>query len=153
MLRLAVSLALLSAPSLAAVPDAAATPGCVPEAMQQAWNDGYVRGVEDIRAQLAVATAQMQQQVQDQLNAQLAQLQQQRDDDLRTRLRSAQEEALQRAVTTPMPSALTGALGASADAPQADIPADLPPGSRLVIENAEALPPDLYAALMGYLRK
>lgn len=162
--RLALPLALLAAPAFAALPDAAAPEGCAPEAVQQAWNDGYVRGVEDIKAQLARATQQMQQQVQDQLNAQLAQLQQQRDSDLQTRLRSAQQEALQRAVTTPMPSALTGGGRAAASNPAPpsgegsasgvpDDPSALPPGSRLVIENAETLPPDLYAALMAYLKR
>lgn len=160
--RLALPLALLATPAAAALPDAAAPEGCAPEAAQQAWNDGYVRGVEDIKAQLARATEQMQRQVQDQLNRQLAQLQQQRDSDLQSRLRAAQQEALQRAVTTPMPPALTGGAGSTPTADEAAAPAapgvpgdpsDLPAGSRLVIENAETLPPDLYAALMAYLRR
>lgn len=151
--RLVLPLALIAAPAHALTP---AATGCAPEAVQQAWNDGYLRGVEDIKAQLAQATAKMQRQVQAQLNAQLAQLQQQRDSDLQTRLRSAQEAALQRAVTTPMPHALTGA-GETAPPPAAEAapanPTELTPGSRLVIENAEKLPPDLYAALMAYLRR
>ena len=160
--RLILPLALvLAAPAQAATSDPQAVAGCSPDAIRQARNEGYLQGVEDIRAQLAQATARMQQQVQDQLNRQLAQLQQQRDGDLKTRLRTAQQEALDRAVQAPMPGALTGAdsparlpvdqgAGAREGGPP-QRPSDLPAGSRLVIDNAETLPPDLYAALMAYL--
>ena len=86
MIRPALTLLLLAAPAQAALTGTEG--GCTPEARQTAYNQGYVQGVEDIKAQLAQATQQMQAQVQAQLNDQLAQLQRQRDADLGTRMRA-----------------------------------------------------------------
>ena len=106
MIRPALTLLLLATPAHAALTGTEG--GCTPEARQTAYNQGYVQGVEDIKAQLAQATQQMQAQVQAQLNDQLAQLQRQRDADLGTRMRAAQEQALKDAAAAPMPPALTG---------------------------------------------
>ena len=171
MIRPALTLLLLAAPAQAALTGTEG--GCTPEARQTAYNQGYVQGVEDIKAQLAQATQQMQAQVQAQLNDQLAQLQRQRDADLGTRMRAAQEQALKDAAAAPMPPALTGggqAGGVQAGAAPGDAatpsspaspapaglpanPADLPPGSSLTITNAERLPPELYAALTAYMAR
>lgn len=165
-------LALLAAPATSATGPAAGpvADGCAPEALQQRWNEGYVQGVEDIKAQLAGATAAMQRQVQAQLDAQLGQLHRQNEAELRSSMRAAQDRALREAVATPMPKVLTegattttmpavpahAASGAGREAASApglpDDPAQLPPGSRVVIDNAERLPPDLYAALLAYLK-
>lgn len=157
--RLAAAMvALLAAPAAAGTGPAVS---CAPEALQEQWNAGYLRGVEDIKAQLAEATAAMQRQVQAQLDAQLGRLHRQNEEELRSSMRAAQERALREAVATPMPKVLTGgaATGPAETAPPAAAestlpqdPAGLPPGSRLVIDNAERLPPELYAALLDYLK-
>lgn len=159
--RLAAAMvALLAAPAAAATGTGPAG-SCAPETLQAQWNAGYLRGVEDIKAQLAEATAAMQRQVQAQLDAQLGQLHRQNEEELRSSMRAAQERALREAVATPMPKVLTGgaATGPAETAPPAAAestlpqdPAGLPPGSRLVIDNAERLPPELYAALLDYLK-
>ncbi|MRX49339.1 hypothetical protein GI374_02540 [Paracoccus sp. S-4012] len=151
--------AFLAAPAFAVTGPVA--DGCTPEALQQRYNEGYIQGVEDIQAQLADATAVMQSQVQAQLDAQLGHLHARNEADLATSMREAQERALRDAVNTPMPRILTeGAASTTlpmpAPAAQApDLPEDpsqLAPGSRLVIDNAERLPPALYAELMAYLK-
>ena len=153
-------IALLAAPAFAATGPAPVA-DCAPETLQAQWNAGYLRGVEDIKAQLAEATAAMQRQVQAQLDAQLGRLHRQNEEELRSSMRAAQERALREAVATPMPKVLTGgaATGPAETAPPAAAestlpqdPAGLPPGSRLVIDNAERLPPELYAALLDYLK-
>lgn len=155
--RLAAAMvALLAAPAAAATGTGPAG-SCAPETLQAQWNAGYLRGVEDIKAQLAEATAVMQRQVQAQLDAQLGQLHRQNEEELRSSMRAAQERALQEAVATPMPTVLTGgpaetAPPAAAESALPQDPAGLPPGSRLVIDNAERLPPELYAALLDYLK-
>ncbi|WP_299359019.1 hypothetical protein [uncultured Paracoccus sp.] len=169
----AAALAETGSPAPAPQPVLNAGPGCAKD-VRQAYNDGFLHGVDAIRAQLAQATATMQTQVQAQVNAQLKQLQQQSAAELDTRIAAAQERALEEqanagaGATIPkdarMPS-LTGTLQ-SLDAdtargtaeprertasPASDGgPASLPPGSTLTITDPQNLPPDLYRALMEY---
>lgn len=154
-----------------------AAPGCV-AGVKDAYRTGYADGVEAIRSQLAQATARVQEQVQAQLNEQLSQMQRQSTAELDTRIAAAQDKALadQAGGAAPgaagavpsdarMPSlsatvqsldarAARGAVQPSARAgAQASAPADpaaLPPGTTITITDPQAMPPELFRALMDY---
>lgn len=139
-----------------------AAPGCE-GSVTDAYTTGYLNGVEAVKAQLAQATAQVQAQVQTQLNAQLAQMQAQSTAELDTRIAAAQDRALSDQATVGegarMPSlarttqALAAASGpkpAAEPATEVTDPATLPPGTTITIRDPQAMPPELYQALMAY---
>lgn len=147
----------------------AAAPICV-AGVKDAYRKGYADGVDAIGSQLAQSTARMQEQVQAQLNEQLRQLQRQSSAELDTRIAAAQEKALDEqgaAVAGGSPVARMPSLSATiqsldartargAGAPaarQSAAPADpaaLPPGTTITITDPQALPPELFRALMDF---
>lgn len=150
----------------------AAAPICV-AGVKDAYRKGYADGVDAIGSQLAQSTARMQEQVQAQLNEQLRQLQRQSSAELDTRIAAAQEKALEgqgAAVaggSTIAPDARMPSLSATIQsldartargagapaarpAPAPADPAALPPGTTITITDPQALPPELFRALMDF---